>query len=98
MRFTEILEIISDESSQFWNWIESIHYDDAPDIYMVEFTAYGESEEYFNFNVVLYDGGEVTFGFNGTEHIYYIPIDVAKFISNIADRWEHYWAEEDCCD
>lgn len=96
MRFTEILNIISDENTKFWDWIESIHYDDAPDIYMVEFTAC-EDGEYFNFNVILFDGGEVAFGFNGT-NISYIPIAVAKFISNIADRWEHYWAEEDCYD
>ena len=97
MRFTEILNIISDESSQFWNWIESIHYEGSPDTYMIEFTAY-EDENYFNFNIILFDGGEAAFGFDGAKDITYIPIAVAKFISNIADRWEHYWAEEDCCD
>lgn len=96
MRFTEILNIINDESSQFWNWIESIRYDGSPDTYTIEFTTH-EDEEYFNFNVILFDGGEVAFGFDGT-NISYIPIAVAKFISNIADRWEHYWAEEDCYD
>lgn len=89
MRFTEILNIISDENSQFWNWLESIHYNDASDIYMVEFIA-DEDGDYFYFNVVLFDGGEVVFGFN-RENITYIPITVARLISNIADLWEQYW-------
>lgn len=89
MRFTEILSIIGDENSQFWDWLESIRYNDGSDIYMVEFTV-NNDDEYFNFNVVLFDGGEVTFGFDG-ENITYIPIAIARLISNIADRWEHYW-------
>lgn len=89
MRFTEILEIIGDETTQFWDWIESIRYNEASDIYMVEFTA-SEDLICFNFNVVLFDGGDIVFGFDG-ENITYIPIDVAKLISNIAHRWELYW-------
>ena len=96
MRFTEILNIIGDETTQFWGWIESIRYNDSSDSYIVEFTA-SEDLMYFNFNVVIFEGGDIVFGFDG-ENISYIPIAVARLISNIADRWEHYWAEEDCYD